>query len=426
MNPDPQQARQMNSFRNFNWPVFLTWILLSAFGLIAIYSATQGPVSDFLPAHIQQNFIRQVIWLILSIILVIGFQFIPPQLYLRFTYLFYIIMLILVGLTIFAGTEVSGAKSWLSIGPINVQASELMKLATVMATANYLTSRRNISAENIWYSVIAAAMILLPAILIILQNDMGTALVFIALIPVILFWSGLPYGYSLFIITPAIVLYFTLLDWSYGVAAILILSFAIFLLQKKVWLTMTSALVGGVVVFIGDFALNRFLQPHQISRIKSFINPNLDPTGTGWNIIQAKTAIGSGGLTGKGFLEGTQTQLRFLPAQWTDFISCVIGEEFGFIGLGLLIMIFLLFFVLMLKMAGSQKHPFAQLTTVGVTTIFFIHFLINLFSATALLPIIGLPLPFVSYGGSAMVSNSLMLAICLNMDLHKRDFSIYR
>ncbi|HBQ61703.1 MAG TPA: rod shape-determining protein RodA, partial [Balneolaceae bacterium] len=141
---------------------------------------------------------------------------------------------------------------------------------------------------------------------------------------------------------------------------------------------------------------------------------------------QAKTAIGSGGLTGKGFLEGTQTQLKFLPEQWTDFIFCVIGEEFGFIGTSIVILAFLFLFVRLLNMAGNHKHPFAQLVIVSVTAIFFTHFFINVGSASALLPVIGLPLPFISYGGSAFIVNTIMLGICLNMDFYKREFSIYR
>src|SRR5690606_24685134 len=150
-----------------------------------------------------------------------------------------------------------------------------------------------------------------------------------------------------------------------------------------------------------------------------------DPQGAGWNIMQATTAIGSGGLTGKGFMEGTQTQLRFLPEQWTDFIFCVVGEEFGFVGAGLIMTLYLLLFLMLIHMAGSHKHPFAQLVMVSVAAVFFIHFGINIASATAIMPVIGLPLPFVSYGGSAFLTNSILLGICLNMDLYKRSFSIY-
>ena len=328
--------------------------------------------------------------------------------------------------TLLFGTEINGAKSWLRLGPFNLQTSELMKIATILATAQYLTSRRNITAENIRYAFIAVLMILVPTAFVIFQNDFGTAIVFLALIPVMLFWSGLPYGVSIFIVSPAAILYLTVFDWKLGALATILITVLIFIVQKRVWLTVTSLITGIVTVVGVNLALTDILQPHQVGRITAFTNPAFDPTGAGWNVIQAKTAIGSGGLLGKGFMEGTQTQLKFLPEQWTDFISGVIGEEFGFVGLGLLIVTFLFLFLKLLKLAGNHKHPFAQLVTVSVTAVFFIHFLINLASATALLPVIGIPLPFVSYGGSAFITNSLMLAICLNMDFHKRDFSIYR
>lgn len=416
----------MNKAKGFNWVIFGVWIIMMIIGLIAIYSATQGPVSEFLPSYIRQNFIKQIIWIVAAIILVISFSFIPPRSYIQFSYIFYALTLIIVGLTIFFGTEINGAKSWIRVGPINVQSSELMKLSTIMATAAYLTGRRNITTQKWRHALVAILMISMPVILIILQNDLGTALVFIALIPVVLFWSGLPYGTSLLIISPAVVLYLTLLNWKFGAISAVILALMVFILQRQNSLAIISLLLNSASAFIANFALTHVLQPHQVSRIIAFTNPYFDPKGVGWNIIQAKTAIGSGGLWGKGFLEGTQTQYRFIPEQWTDFISCVIGEEFGFIGLGFLIIVYTVFFALMLRMAGNNKHPYSQLVIVGVTTIFFVHFFINLGSATALLPIIGLPLPFVSYGGSALLSNALMLAVCLNMDRHKRMFSIYR
>lgn len=416
----------MNSLRDLNWSVFFAWLVLAIIGLFAIFSATQGPVSEFLPSNIQNSFFKQTVWVSFSIFFVLGFQLITPRTYMQLSYLFYAIGLLLMIATLIFGAEINGAKSWIRLGFFNLQSSELMKIATILATAHYLTSRRDISAENIRYALIAVTMILVPTALVVLQNDFGTAIVFLTLIPVMLFWSGLPYGVSIFIVSPALILYLTVFDWSYGIIAAVLISGLIFLVQKRVWLTVTSFVTGIVTVVGVNLALADILKPHQIARITAFTNPSYDPTGVGWNVIQAKTAIGSGGLTGKGFLEGTQTQLRFLPAQWTDFVSCVIGEEFGFIGLGLLIITFLFLFMRLLNMAGNHKHPFAQLVTVSITAVFFIHFVVNIGSATALLPVIGIPLPFVSYGGSAFLTNSLMLAICLNMDLHKRDFSIYR
>jgi rod shape determining protein RodA len=416
----------MNNLRELSWSVIITWLGLAFIGLVAIYSATQGPVSEFLPSYIQDNFFKQVLWVCVSLFVLISIQFISPRTFIQLSYLLYGIGIILMLLTLAFGTEINGAKSWLRLGPANLQSSELMKIATILAAANYLTSRRDISAENVRYALTAVLIILIPTILVFLQNDLGTALIFLALIPVMLFWSGLPYGVSLFIISPAVIAYLSVIQWYYGVVAAVILTCIIFFVQRRIWLSMTSLVSGLLTVSGVQFAISQLLQPHQVARIAAFTNPSFDPTGAGWNVIQAKTAIGSGGLTGKGFLEGTQTQLKFLPEQWTDFIFCVIGEEFGFIGAAIVILTFLFLFIRLLNMAGNHKHPFAQLVTVSVTSVFFVHFFINVGSASALLPVIGLPLPFVSYGGSAFLTNTIMLAICLNMDFYKREFSIYR
>ncbi len=367
-----------------------------------------------------------MVWIGLSIVIIIGVLFINPRNFQEGSYLFYLFAILLMIGTFFFGTEINGARSWLRIGPMNIQSSEIMKIATILAAANYLTSRRDISAENIRSASVATLIILLPMTLIILQNDFGTALIFLALIPVMLFWSGLPYGISIFIVSPALIGYMSVLQWYWGILAALICTLIIFFIQRRTWLTALSFITGLSLVAGVQLAFAQFLQPHQVARIKVFTNPAYDPTGAGWNVIQAKTAIGSGGLTGKGFLQGTQTQLKFLPEQWTDFIFCVIGEEFGFIGSTVVVLLFLALFIRLLNLASSHKHPFAQLVIVSVTAVFFTHFFINVGSAVSLLPVIGIPLPFISYGGSAFLTNTLMLAICINMDFYKRQFSIYR
>ncbi len=416
----------MHDKREFSWYVIFLWIGLFSVGLVAIYSATQGPVSQFLPAHIQGNFTRQVIWIAISIVVLISFQFVSPRAFQGLSYLFYAVCLILAVVTVFVGIEVGGGRRWLNIFGFRLQISEFLKLATVLAVANYLTHRRNLSANNLKTALVTVLIILVPAVVIIMQNDTGTALVLLVLIPVVLFWSGLPYDLSLFIVSPAIIGYFSIIDIKLGLIAALFIAVAIFLLQKQVWLTTTSIVVGLVVVLGFEVGLQHILQPHQRARIEAFVNPSLDPQGAGWNVLQAKTAIGSGGLQGKGFMEGTQTQLRFLPEQWTDFIFCVIGEEFGFIGSSIVLLLFALLLLRLLKMAAHHKHPFAQLVFIGVIFIYFAHFVVNVGSATALLPIMGVPLPFVSYGGSAFLANTMMLAICLNLYYNKRSFSIYR
>lgn len=416
----------MNNLRELSWSLVALWAALIGVGLVAIYSATQGPVAEFLPSYIQINFYKQLISFGIAILLLIGIQFVNPRTFQEGSYVFYAIGIVLMICTLLFGKEVNGAKSWLVLGPFNLQTSEIMKIATILAVANYLTSRRNISAENLKTALTTVLIILVPAVLVLLQNDTGTALIFMALIPVILLWSGLPYGISLFIISPAIIGYTTILSWYWGLVVAVILTLLIFILQRRTWLTFASFVTGVILVIGIQVSLSQILQPHQRARIEAFTNPSFDPQGAGWNVIQAKTAIGSGGLYGKGFMDGTQTQLRFLPEQWTDFIFCVIGEEFGFVGASFVILLLLGLTLRLLMAAASHKHPFAQLVIIGVTTIFFMHFFINVGSATALLPVIGVPLPFISYGGSALITNTLMLGICLNLDFYKRQFSIYR
>ncbi|MFO7847168.1 MAG: FtsW/RodA/SpoVE family cell cycle protein [Balneolaceae bacterium] len=416
----------MINLRDFSWSVVLLWLMTASIGLVAIYSATLGPVSQFLPEFIQNNFYRQLTWIALSVVILIGVQFINPRTFQGLAYIIYAICLVLAVLTVFIGVEVNGNRNWLSIFGLRLQISEFLKLATILAVATYLTHQRDVSVGNLKTALTTVFMILVPVSIILLQNDAGTALILLTLIPVVLFWSGLPYGISLLIISPAIIGYFTVIGLYFGIAAAIIVALAVLFLQRTKWLNI-SALVLGLIVIVGtEVGLQHILQPHQRARVEAFVNPSLDPQGAGWNVLQAKTAIGSGGFSGKGFMEGTQTQLRFLPEQWTDFVYCVVGEEFGFMGSALLIILYGLLFLKLLSMAGAHKHPFAQLVIVCVTFIYFAHFVVNIGSATAMLPIMGVPLPFVSYGGSAFLANSIMLAICLNMDLYKRSFSIYR
>jgi len=416
----------MFNLREIRWSLLLLWVSLTVIGLIAIYSATQGPVSQFLPASIQQNFQKQLVFVALSVGLIFIVQFISPRFFEDGAYLFYGLTIILMVLTLFFGVEVNGARSWIRIAGVNFQVSELMKVTTLLAAANYLTSQRNVTAGNARHSLVVSILFLIPIGLLLLQNDTGTALIFVAVLPVMLFWSGLPNTLIFLIGLVALVGYTTLFSITAGLITLFIFLVLIFIFQRQrrmVWI----GLVVGLVVMVGiEVGIEEILRPHQKARIEAFVNPESDPQGAGWNVLQAKTAIGSGGITGKGFLQGTQTQLRFLPEQWTDFIFCVIGEEFGFFGSGLVVTLFFLLFLNIISMATTHNHPFAQLVMIGVLGVFFFHFLINVGSAMGLLPVIGLPLPFISYGGSSFLVNSLLIAIVLNLNLYERSFSIYR
>jgi rod shape determining protein RodA len=413
----------MKTHKTFDWILLGLWVILVTIGLTAIYSATQG---EFIPHYIKINFYKQLIAVGLSLILLISMQFLDPRIFREGAYLLYGFGLLLMIITLVAGKEVNGARSWLGIGPVSFQPSEFMKIVTILAAANYLTSQRNISAENLKHAFITIMLFLIPTALVLLQNDTGTALVFLSIIPVMLFWSGLPYGISLFIISPVIIGYLCIIGWYWGLIAAIILTIFIFLFQRSRWLTITSLVCGLLLVMSVEVALYKVLQPYQRDRIKAFTNANFDPQGAGWNVIQAKVAIGSGGLLGKGFMKGTQTQLRFLPEQWTDFIYCVIAEEFGFLGAAVVLLFFLGFILRLLRSAKNHQNSYAQIAVIGITWVYFVNFFINIGSASGLLPIIGLPLPFISYGGTALLTNTLMLAICLDLDFNKRQLSIYR
>ncbi len=411
--------------RHLEWAIIGVWVALAAIGLIAIYSATQGPGSEFLPIGIQGNFFKQSIFVVLSVVMLAVVQFMQPRIFQSGSYAFYLFCLVLTLATIFIGVEINGARSWIRIGGINLQVSELTKFATVLAVSAFLSGQRDILGERIGPALVAVILIIIPAGIIFLQNDTGTALVLIGLIPIMLFWSGIPYGIALLMISPAIIGYFSIIEWYYGLIAAVIFTGLIFFVQRRAWLTISSAALGVAIVSSVQIVLFRILQPHQRARIEVFTNPESDPLGAGWNVLQARTAIGSGGVTGKGFLEGTQTQLRFIPEQWTDFIFTVIGEEFGFIGGAIVIILFTILLLRLLTLAGMHKHPFAQMVTVGVVGIILIHIAVNLGSALGLLPVIGIPLPFISYGGSSFLVNTFMLAVCLNMWHHHRELSIY-
>lgn len=415
----------MDWTKNFEWLTVSIWSVLTVIGLFAIYSATQGPGSEFLPLGIQNNFFKQVVFVAISVLLMIIIQFSQPRFFQSFAYAFYVLCLILIILTLFIGVEINGATSWIRIAGVNFQMSELTKLATILAVSAFLSKQRDVLGERLIPALVVVIMILVPTFIIFLQNDTGTALVLLGLIPIMLFWSGIPYGIALLMVSPVIIGYFSIIAWYWGLVTAVIFVILIHIVQKRTWLTITSSVMGSGLVASVQILLYRILLPHQRARIEVFTNPESDPLGAGWNVLQAKTAIGSGGFGGKGFLEGTQTQLRFIPEQWTDFIFTVIGEEFGFIGSAIVVILFCILLLRLLNIAGLHKHPFAQMVTVGVVGIYLIHILINMGSAMGLLPVIGIPLPFISYGGSSFIVNTLMLAITLNLWHHHRELSIY-
>ena len=399
----------------FDFWLLIPAILLICIGLAAIYSATSNH-----PA-VATNFQRQLTWGIIGLI-IFFITYSVPTTSLRYvgipTYIFSLLLLLAV---LVLGRKVSGAKSWLYFGIIGFQPSEFAKIGTIFAMAAFL-SRSNFKIESLVNIALALGIGLLPVGLILLEPDMGTAIIFISVILILLFWKGISLFGLFIVLSPGFVALSSLFGIYYFIATILIVSIVILLFKRDI-LTSGSILALNLGAgFFADFVF-RALSPHQQKRIQSFIDPSADPLGAGYNAIQAKVAIGSGGLFGKGFLAGSQTQLQFIPEQWTDFIFCVIGEEFGFIGSIIVLGLFLTLLLRILKIATSAKDEFLSLVLIGILMIYFVHLVINIGMVVGIMPVIGIPLPFVSYGGSSLVVNMFLLGIVANIYRSRKNYT---
>ena len=408
-------------YAKFDWWTFLTWFALVVIGLVAIYSTTHTEAREFLLLSVQQNFQRQLTWMVICIVVIGVTLLLPVRFFQTMAYPIYAFTILLVVAALVFGREINGAKSWVAIGPLSLQSSELAKVGAVLAIAQLFAAREAFT-HLVRRAVAAVGILLVPAVLIIMQNDTGTALVFLGLIPVILFWIGIPISVVSLLVTPAVVGYLAIVYLPAAVVFTALVVVVMFFATRNWTLTGLSLAFNGGTFAAVTLALTKFLQPHQLARIASFVNPEAYRLESGFHIIQARAAIGSGGLTGKGFLQGTQTQMAFVPEQSTDFIFTVIGEEWGFLGSVVLLLLFG-FLLIRITLIGQRiKHPFATLFAAGVTGIFFFHILINISMTVGLMPVIGIPLPFVSYGGSALLANTALIAIMLNLYMRRDDF----
>jgi rod shape determining protein RodA len=386
-------------------------IILVAIGCIAIYSATASTT-------VEENgyFVRQLLWCVLGLISMIGISLVSIKLINRLVYGLYAFTLLLLLLVLFIGKIGQGAERWLVLGPVHVQPSELAKLATILAVSKFL-SDKYADVNKIKYFAISVALILVPFILIARQPDLGTAFVFLALIIPMLYWAGLNWFYIFIILTPLLTMILSFNFWAFLILMITITLVLVYSRRKPIILVAVFLL--NIAVGIATPYLWNQLRPYQQQRILTFINPEKDPKGAGYQIIQSQVAIGSGGIWGKGYLKGSQTHLRFLPAQHTDFIISVLGEEFGFIGAGVILLIFLLLILRCIHIAAAIRGQLESLVLIGIATVFFFHIIINIGMTIGMAPVTGLPLPFLSYGGSSLVVNLLMIGIVLNISRNK-------
>lgn len=413
-------------YRQLDWTTLVLWLALVGTGLLAIYSSTNGPASEFLLASVRESFSRQAMWAVISLVGVGVALVLPVRFYQKSAYWIYGALLVLLVATLLFGREINGTTAWLVVGPVRLQVSELAKVGTLLAVARMLSSQRP-QTSQLRSALYAVGLILLPTILISMQNDTGTTLVFLAMIPVMLFWSGLPIAIITLLISPALAGYLAIVYLPAALVYVALVVGAFLWWTRDRLLTTLAGFFNGGVVLALTVALTYIFKPYQVARVLSFTDPGAEEyrMGVGFHLVQSKAAIGSGGLTGKGYMEGTQTQGAYVPEQSTDFIFSVIGEEFGFIGGILLLGLFALLLTRLVLLGTRVKHPFGTLFAAGVTGVFLVHVFINIGMATAILPVIGLPLPFVSYGGSALLAHTGMLAIVLALHMRRDDFSIY-
>jgi len=398
-------------FGKYDIITFILILALVAVGTIAIYSATS--VAD---VDANSFFVRQIMWAILGILIMIMVSIIPLRIINRFSYWFYGFTLFTLVLVYLVGKVGQGAERWLVIGPLHIQPSEFAKLATVLAVSKFL-SDQYADINKIKYFFISVGLILVPFILIARQPDLGTSLVFLALVIPVLFWAGLNWFSIFIILTPVLTI---ILSFNFISFLILMLTITIILILsgKKPIILVAVFLLNIFVGIITPYLWNQ-LRPYQQQRILTFINPEQDPKGAGYQIIQSQVAIGSGGLWGKGYMNGTQTHLRFLPAQHTDFIFSVIGEEFGFVGVSAILLLFMLLIIRLIAIAGAIRQSFESMVVIGIASIILFHVMINIGMTIGMAPVTGLPLPFLSYGGSSLMANLIMMGIILNISRTK-------
>lgn len=399
----------------FDFGLFVPVTILFFIGLAAIYSST------FNHPTMSGNFNRQLVFGLLAFVVFFITYSIPTNTFRMISIPAYLFSISLLLAVLVIGRKTSGARSWLDIGPIGFQPSELAKVGTILVVSLFL-SRKNTDIDSFKDIVLSLSIGFIPVILILLEPDMGTAIVFVSMILLLIFWKGISLFGLFIVLSPGFVAVSALFGFYYFLGALILTIIVLILFRKDIFFSGSIFALNLASGFFADYLYNA-LSPHQQKRIQSFIDPNSDPLGAGYNTIQAKVAIGSGGLFGKGFLQGNQTQLQYIPEQWTDFIYCVIGEEFGFIGSVFILILFLYLFLRIIKIASSTKDEFLSLTIVGIFSVYLIHFLINIGMVVGILPVIGIPLPFVSYGGSSLLVNMFMLGIIANIFKNRKNYT---
>lgn len=474
-----RSANNKLGWTRIDWKTILVFVLLVFIGWLNIYAAVYNEALSG-GFDLSSRYGMQLIWIGISAVVAMVILLIDDIYYHLLAYPFYGLMMVVLVLTLFVGKEVNGAKSWLALGPVAVQPAEFMKLATALALAR-LMSEYNFSLSRPKHLASVALLLLVPIGVILLQNDMGSALVYCSFL-VVLYREGLnPWVYyALFLIVGLFVGSFLLSD-----VALLLILIVLFVLsqlpfnknprESVVWVAavgLLSLVIYGLswmagwgvdyhhsllyaslalllpallyayrhklstiylfaimfvcsLLFLGavDYVFNDVLQLHQQKRILDLLGLESDLRGWGYNVHQSKIAIGAGGLFGKGFLDGTQTKYDFIPEQSTDFIFCTVGEEWGFVGSIVVLALFATLIVRLMKMGERQQEPFRRVYCYGVAGIFLFHVIINIGMTIGLMPVIGIPLPMFSYGGSSLLAFTVLFFIAVRLDSQNSTIS---
>ncbi|UOG75580.1 rod shape-determining protein RodA [Hymenobacter tibetensis] len=418
--------------RSLDWVTICIYMLMVALGWLSVYAASYSPDAPADPLRslsfselMAFNWFKQILWIGTAMVLIVILVVVDYKAYDTFAFVLYGSMIVLLIVTMLVARPIAGSRSWLELGPVRLQPAEFAKFTTALAVSRFMASI-NLRQQNFRDQLVLAGLTLLPPLLVMASNETGQALVFGAFL-LAYFREGMSPLILLILAAAGIILVLALLVpklWLFVAFTVILGIVLVFnrralrhhlVLSVSVW----AVVIG--MVFGVDFFFNNVLQPHQRKRIEVLINPSADPLGVGWNVTQSKIAIGSGGLIGKGFLQGTQTKFDFVPEQSTDFIFCTVGEEWGWLGTMTVVVLFMTLLWRILYVAERQKSVFGRTYGYCVASIFFFHFAINVGMTIGLAPVVGIPLPFFSYGGSSLWSFTILLFSLLGIDAYRKQ-----
>lgn len=405
-----------------DWALIALYLVMITLGWLNIFAVEHNSEYKGL-FDLSKSFGKQLMFISIAIVLGILILMIDAKFYSTFGYAIYGAILLTLLLVLVFGREVAGSKSWIRFGSFALQPAEFAKFATGLALAKYLGDVTTSFNKNMRTRLISFAIVGLPALLILAQNDTGSAMVF-SVFALVLYREGFPGYWLLLAVYIGIIFVLALImnvNLLIGILVGIAVILAILMYKNKqaVLICIVGAIISSGVVGSVSYVFENVLQPHQRDRFMVLFDNSIDPRGIGWNLNQSKTAIGSGGFSGKGFLNGTQTKFDYVPEQNTDFIFCTVGEEHGWIGSLVLITLFVTLLLRIVFIAERQRTKFSRIYAYSVASIIFFHFAINISMTIGLFPVVGIPLPFFSYGGSSLIAFTVMLFILIKLDSHR-------